>query len=699
MTRPRSSGLKWVRLLPSFSVGLFMVVTSTGGFVRGNPINAREIVSAAFLLLSAAFVVVRRTRNARRTRKDSIREEWELGANFVALAFILVRLTGEATWPLVYLLSVTCGALFSSYALMAVIAAVAVLDMQVTLTGQPALYAVHCALIAFFGYLPRIVFKAARPIERLSGAEASYPADPAYVEAAGREVSAEQHGDESSLFASVREVEGTIGGALEIADQALRTHTCAVYLLNSEGTELLLYGCRSQSPKSQHERVSAAEGALGAALKRQASIRVSAQGGVKGVTYYINAVPQPSALCLTPIVDKSGTARGLLIADRVEFSPFDERDERLLESIAREVSRALEADRVMAYIRKNRDEKERFFRAIEELNRAGSSDPVFLAVLESARQLAPLDFGAVTVVQEEGGQKLHRIVRTFGVSAPGATLEGRTFPDNHGLVANVVRYGAALPGRDAGVMDRQMIFDADSPIRNLQSLKIFPLVAGNRILGTLVAASRTPGAIDADACRMLEVMAIQAAQAVLRAQLFEQMERMATIDGLTGLLNRRTFNERFDEALASARRYGRKCSVILTDVDHFKKVNDTWGHSTGDAVLKGVARALKEKARDTDIVARYGGEEFAIIMPETDAKGAWVIAERIREAVMAQIHATDQQPLKVTLSLGIATFPDSTSDKQSLVDLADQCLYFAKRNGRNQSVTVAQMQAGKRMVS
>ena len=97
---------------------------------------------------------------------------------------------------------------------------------------------------------------------------------------------------------------------------------------------------------------------------------------------------------------------------------------------------------------------------------------------------------------------------------------------------------------------------------------------------------------------------------------------MATTDGMTGLYNNRTFQAKADEMLAQSRRYGRKCSLILTDVDHFKSVNDTYGHLTGDQVLKGVARILREQARDTDIVARYGGEEFAILMPETDAKGA-----------------------------------------------------------------------------
>jgi two-component system, cell cycle response regulator len=377
----------------------------------------------------------------------------------------------------------------------------------------------------------------------------------------------------------------------------------------------------------------------------------------------------------------------VLLADRLEEAAFTEREERLLSTVAAEVLRAIEVERVMGYIRKSRDEKDRFFRAIEELNRAGAPDQVFVAVLESARQLAGLDFCAVTLVSEKDGQRLHRIARLAGVTSAGKALEGRVFPDNQGLVANVVRYGAPLPGRDLKAMDRPVIFDDDTVVRGLAALKIFPLTAGDRILGTLVAGSRRKGLLDQDVLRMLEVLAIQAAQAVLRAQLFEQMERMATTDGLTGLWNHRTFQAKADEALAHARRYSRNCSLILTDIDHFKSVNDTYGHPMGDMVLKGVSRILRETARDTDVVARYGGEEFAIVMPETDTKGAAVIAERIREAVKAEVFQTDMGPLKITLSLGIAGCPEHGTEKQALVDLADQCLYQAKRSGRDRVVT------------
>jgi diguanylate cyclase (GGDEF)-like protein len=125
----------------------------------------------------------------------------------------------------------------------------------------------------------------------------------------------------------------------------------------------------------------------------------------------------------------------------------------------------------------------------------------------------------------------------------------------------------------------------------------------------------------------------------------------------------------------------------MTDIDHFKAVNDTYGHPAGDVVLKGVAQMLKEQARDTDVVARYGGEEFAVVMPETDLRGALVIAERLRETVAARAFHTELGPVRVTLSIGLAASPEDGTEMDALVQLADQCLYQAKRAGRNRVVT------------
>jgi diguanylate cyclase (GGDEF)-like protein len=300
-------------------------------------------------------------------------------------------------------------------------------------------------------------------------------------------------------------------------------------------------------------------------------------------------------------------------------------------------------------------------------------------------------------VDEVDGRRVHRVAR---VSAAGegkaAPLEGLEFGDEDaGLVAAAVRLGSSLPGRELEP-SKAVVFDAATRLKGLASLKIVPLKTTDQVFGALVLGARRAGAFDSEVVRQLEVVAMQAAESIYRARLFEQTERLATIDGLTGLTNHRTFQGRLDEHLAQAQRYGKKISLLLCDIDHFKLVNDTYGHPAGDLVLRGVARTLAREARATDVVARYGGEEFAIVMPETDAAGALVIAERIRERVGRIVFETEQGSLRVTLSLGIATLPEDATRKAELVERADGALYHAKRHGRNRSVTAASLRAPRR---
>ena len=148
-----------------------------------------------------------------------------------------------------------------------------------------------------------------------------------------------------------------------------------------------------------------------------------------------------------------------------------------------------------------------------------------------------------------------------------------------------------------------------------------------------------------------------------------------------------------DEEVAASLRYDRRLSMILTDIDHFKAVNDTYGHPMGDEVLRRVARVLGELAREADRVCRYGGEEFSIILPETDAEGARQLAERFREQIKAQSFTCDGKQFRITLSLGICTLPDHARHRQELIDRSDQALYQAKDGGRDRTVHYADIAA------
>ncbi|MGE6759727.1 diguanylate cyclase [Corallococcus interemptor] len=699
------------RAIPAAAALATFVHLAQGGFRGLHTLGWTEAALVMGLLVGIGMAAWRRAMRSSVGAVIDLRDDLELGGALISAAFIVVAIGGGELFPIVYLLMAFLVAFLPRNAGMTLLGVALVYDGLVTL-GGPVVnvtgFLTHAAFLALFAGLYHLVLSTRMAVAKRAESDAVQKRIREVEERARtfRLVSSGtqdsfsgMNSDEKWLVASVKEIEGAVHAALEIAETGLRTDTCAAFLLTSDDRSLKLYDCRSGSERVQREKFNAGEGIIGGVLKRRAPVRMNSPQGLKGVTYYEGGGPTVQALLAVPILEGSGLVRGVLVADKLKNEPFTDQDEKMLTTIAGEVLRSIEVERVMSYIRKTRDEKDRFFRAIEELNRAGSPDQVFVAVLEATRQLAGLDFCAVTLVSEQEGKRVHRVARMTGVTAQGKALEGQTFQDNNGLVANVVRYGAPLPGRDIKAMDRQVIFDEETQVRGLGALKIFPLVAGDRILGTLVAGSRKKAAFEQDVLRMIEVIAIQAAQAVLRAQLYEQMEKMATTDGLTGLLNHRTFQSRADDILAQARRYNRKCSIMLTDVDHFKSVNDTYGHPTGDQVLKGVARIIKTLARDTDVVARYGGEEFVMVMPETDVQGAKIIAERIREAVMAEVFQTEMGPLRITMSLGIATFPDNAMEKQQMIDLADQCLYHSKRNGRNQSVTVAQMQGGRKLAA
>ncbi|MSQ35573.1 MAG: GGDEF domain-containing protein [Dehalococcoidia bacterium] len=168
-----------------------------------------------------------------------------------------------------------------------------------------------------------------------------------------------------------------------------------------------------------------------------------------------------------------------------------------------------------------------------------------------------------------------------------------------------------------------------------------------------------------------------------------QLEELAMTDALTGLLNRRRFDERLSVEFRRALRYGRPVAVLMLDLDHFKLVNDSRGHQFGDLVLATAARTLRAQVRESDVVARYGGEEFVVMLPETGLRPATIVGEKLRAAIAAAAVEGDAGT-RLTVSVDVAAYPDCAADSApALVQLADSALYEAKRGGRNRVVTAA----------
>lgn len=185
----------------------------------------------------------------------------------------------------------------------------------------------------------------------------------------------------------------------------------------------------------------------------------------------------------------------------------------------------------------------------------------------------------------------------------------------------------------------------------------------------------------------VEERTVDLSRANLRLSLLNrELEEISITDGLTHVYNRRYFMERLQQETKRVCRYGPPVSLLMIDIDHFKKINDTYGHQAGDTVLSGLAGLIKEKLRETDLLARYGGEEFCLVATGTEQAGALVLAERVRALVEQASFLHDETPIAVTISIGVSTWEASLKeDHEELIRRADAALYRAKNQGRNRA--------------
>ncbi len=216
------------------------------------------------------------------------------------------------------------------------------------------------------------------------------------------------------------------------------------------------------------------------------------------------------------------------------------------------------------------------------------------------------------------------------------------------------------------------------PKENGSSFAAIPLLSENKFVGILTIEDL--GRIDFD---RFVIVAMQFSLEIKKVLLYETVEELAITDSLTGLYTRRYFFELLNEESNRSKRHNFKFTYLMIDIDDFKKCNDTYGHLVGDVVLRDVARIIKENTRQIDLVARYGGEEFSLILPETDRIGAHLAAERIRKRIEDNIFKAYDEKLKITVSIGLAVYPDDVEEAADLIEDADKALYAAKSSGKN----------------
>lgn len=650
-------------------------------------------------------------------KREALSRDLEIGLVLLAGTHAAIQAYGGlegSLYPLVYVLV----AFFASFAerpagsilVLGAIAYELVLWLAIPVGIDAHRAALHGVFILFFGILNLLFTRAeiARVRERSNkerAAEKQRLADDVKLfrlvgaPSVGVDVAAKGPGtlggtearegeqDEKAHRASIDEVRSSLFHVLELLKRTLELHT-VVLLFSAPDGRLRLVELVTDSDDVAEGPFEAGAGAVGAVATRGLTMNLEhLKAGYKGLCYYRGPSTVGSFLGV-PVLE-NGQLRGALCVDRLEDRPFTPKEQEVLEHAVGECLRAIRNERVFVQLERTKREQTMLFRASRELGAALTEDHVIEAGLSAASGLARYDFAAITAYDE--AKASHRVLVAVGEGAE--PIRGLSFKDNTSLVAMVVKNKHYLPYRGELDARQQMLFTAKTPLDGMRSALVLPLIVREEVLGTLVVAAKRPHAYG-DAVRpTLEVLGNQLAISLSNARAVKRLEEMATTDGLTGCLNKRAFLTDLESKIRSAARFKKKLSLIVTDIDHFKSVNDTYGHATGDVVIKELGAILMRMKRETDRVARFGGEEFCILCEETDTDGALLLAERVREELGKTVFHTELGKLKVTASLGVATFPHDAADEKGLFEITDKALYAAKHGGRNRVCTVKHLGA------
>jgi diguanylate cyclase (GGDEF)-like protein/PAS domain S-box-containing protein len=391
--------------------------------------------------------------------------------------------------------------------------------------------------------------------------------------------------------------------------------------------------------------------------------------------------------CLAAHLVVQGKRYGEVVLLSKQPGIFTERESDLLGQAASLISislqdlslrRAEQTSRLQAEERAQRIDQLR--RSAENLNETFNQQDVLETGLSILMEITGTDKGWVTIKDESSGEYLSTL--QIGLALTPEELQAQckaNQPECSGyqLLAGSLNLAPRW-------LDCPLLASVNGQEPESSAILAVPLHSGRRLLGETHLVVPHNFALTQDLRQVLAAVGAQLGAALERADLFEQIHKLAIVDPLTGLYNRRYFFERADYEFRRSRRYGNSMALLMLDMDFFKRVNDRFGHPAGDQTLAALAQHLQNSMRNTDLLARYGGEEFVILLPETNQENALQTAHRLHALVRETPFRLEKGVAALTVSIGVAALDESCLDIYTLLDRADEALYVAKNNGRDQ---------------
>lgn len=524
------------------------------------------------------------------------------------------------------------------------------------------------------------------------------------VEASG--MKARSHVDVSAVGADsnepvpqrIAEVEGSRGYLGSFVD-SFNLHTALVYLENPEGfMEIVDWATRGRVPIDVGQKVHFRSGYLGWVAKTKTPLNV---GCIKNpgdnLIYYRRSQTGVKSVLFVPIMGGEGAESrllGMLVLDSLNEKAFGEKEIKAAQFVADLVSKEATSARAARDASLSTKAFATFYEFSRKLTETLDLDATLDCVVETVAHAMDTETVAITIRDPKmGGSRLARAGRTRRED-----IEGRQILHEDtliGLVAETEKsfYAPDLETRQRfrAVFGRELDFALG--ISKHRTLLILPLKGrasfpgGERhTYGCLTILKPERDALGTEQKKLAEVISRDAGCAIYNAILYAEARELAITDGLTGLYNLRHFQAEFERTLETYGKFSGKVSLMLCDIDRFKHLNDTFGHQTGDTAIAAVADAIAKAVGKRDVPARYGGDEFAVLMPDANERRAKDVAEKICSNVKKTHWERLGIETPVTVSIGIATFPEDAFTKDALIKHADRALYKAKHLGRNKIV-------------
>lgn len=373
---------------------------------------------------------------------------------------------------------------------------------------------------------------------------------------------------------------------------------------------------------------------------------------------------------------------GILSLDGHQPGLFTVEHERLVIAFADQVAIALENARLYENALQSANRFETLYKLSQVISTNLRSEEIYPAIHEATSELMETEFFSISLVNESEG-----LIEDVYMVDRGEPAQLSSRPLGQGLFGRVLQTGKSIlfnTFEESMVEETGAIVIGDPEEDEIsQSILVVPLKIGSRLVGVVSAQSYQPYAYSDTDLELLELLGANAAIAVENARLFDEVQELAVTDPLTGLYNRRKLIELGEPEFNRSQRYERELSAVMVDCDDFKQVNDTYGHTVGDQVLRRLAELCTATLRRSDILARYGGDEFMVIMPETSSASALKAAERLRRNVSSAAFETNAGSLAFSISVGVASLNKSCKTLAQLLERADYASYVSKDSGGN----------------